>query len=652
MSRIPFRGMCVVLVLLITLSTIGNFASQSAIADPGDGGVPAESPILGLRELGANSTIAFYGAQGTETLTIPVPPGLVPAELTAVVEIPVNLQAGMLTAMQDDETISRVPIPQGDRVPISIPLAGVTVVDNAVTLVLRTYLMPVEGYCLDPTNPLRLTDAAIRYDGVELPPTTVSDFLPPILRKLTILIPARPLYIESEAAARLATAVVARYGKQNPEVAVLPLADGQDGPAEPSAPMERQIVIREGPEVAVALRDGGGIPSLLISGPPNQLINQARLLSSDVARLAVSSRAVLGPLKTVPQLPADVTTIRQLGQPGVNATALSPQVSIGLDQTRLGRSARNVRVHLEGTYTPLPSSIGGSVVAAINGETIDQWPVEGAGVIDRWVDIPDRLLQRYINLGVAINISGNTGRCGEFQPITLTIDGDSPVQTTAADPPLTTGFQSVPQALLPRIDVGVGQDAFADTRRAVSVLVGLQRMSALPMDTVVMPLQQAIDSANAAILISADGWSDQRITLPVSTNESGVLEVAGVGPNTDETTLTLDPAERFGSLQTVFDGRRTLLIATSNGAPQQVDALLAWLDAVPARWSRLTGTAVLAPVGRDPITFEADDLQQSATSVDEANGLPYWWIGASVVLVVAAGAGLIWWRTRRKTPGG
>ena len=56
-------------------------------------------------------------------------------------------------------------------------------------------------------------------------------------------------------------------------------------------------------------------------------------------------------------------------------------------------------MHLRGSYTPLPASVGGSVVAAINGETIDRWPTDGAGAIDRWVDIPNRLLQRYTNLG-------------------------------------------------------------------------------------------------------------------------------------------------------------------------------------------------------------------------------------------------------------
>src|SRR5439155_19593691 len=140
-----------------------------------------------------------------------------------------------------------------------------------------------------------------------------------------------------------------------------------------------------------------------------------------------------------------------------------------------------------GSYTPLPSSVGGQVVAAVGGATINSWPADSTGIIDRWVDIPDRLLQRYINLGVAINITGNTGRCGEFQPITLTIDGDSPVQSSLAKPPVPKGFQALPQALMPRVQIGTS-DKFDDTRRAVAILVGLQRLSARPIDTVVPSL--------------------------------------------------------------------------------------------------------------------------------------------------------------------
>lgn len=650
MGRIMFRGIRVVLAFFICLSALGSFSQQMALADTADGGLVARSPVLGFRELGANSTVAFYGAQGTETLTIPVPRGLVPAELLAVVEIPVNLRAGVLTVTQDDRTISRVPLPEGDRVPISIPLAGVTVVDNAVTVVLRTFLVPLEGYCLDPTNPLRLSDSAIRYEGVEMAPATVSDFLPPVLRKLTILIPSAPSNVESGAAIRLATAVVARYGKQSPEITLARLGEGLVEPAGPSAPMERQIVIREGADAGVALRGTGGVPWLLIGGQADQLTNQTRLLASDVSRLALASKAVVGPLKTVAQLPADLTTMRQLGQPGVNATALDPQVSIALDQTRLGRSVRDVRVHLRGDYTVLPQSVGGSVVVAIAGTTIDQWPTDGSGTIDRWIDVPNALLQRYTNLGVAIDISGNTGRCGEFQPITLTIDGDSPIQSSAADPPVLEGFQSLPQALMPRVEIGIGSDAFADTSRAMSILVGLQGLSALPIDTVVLPFAQAVASPNPAVLIAAEGWSNQDLTLPVAVDGTGQLSVQSVDGTGESGTLALDPALEFGSLQTVRDGQRTLLVATSNGGSGQLDALLGWLGGDVNRWSRLAGTAVIGTPLQDPVMVNST-LPQSESSPTATSSSTPWIIGAGVIVAVAIGAGSILLRRRRRTPG-
>lgn len=48
-----------------------------ALAAPADASVTTPAPALSLAALGANSTLSFYGAQGVESLTLPVPPGLV-----------------------------------------------------------------------------------------------------------------------------------------------------------------------------------------------------------------------------------------------------------------------------------------------------------------------------------------------------------------------------------------------------------------------------------------------------------------------------------------------------------------------------------------------------------------------------------------------
>ena len=77
-------------------------------------------------------------------------------------------------------------------------------------------------------------------------------------------------------------------------MAVEPLGDGQTAPPTPSLPLQRQIVIREGPGDGVSLGGDAGVPPLLISGPADELVNQTRLLWGDIGRLALSSKAVVG----------------------------------------------------------------------------------------------------------------------------------------------------------------------------------------------------------------------------------------------------------------------------------------------------------------------------------------------------------------------
>jgi hypothetical protein len=309
-----------------------------------------------------------------------------------------------------------------------------------------------------------------------------------------------------------------------------------------------------------------------------------------------------------------------------------------------------VRVHLIGSYTPLPNTVGGQLVATIAGETVDRWPTEDNGAIDRWLDVPDRLLHRYTTLSVQVNISGNTGRCGEFQPITLTIDGESVVQTVAAKPPVPQGFQAIPQDLMPRVQVGIGSDAYADTVRAVLIMTGLQRLSALPIDTVVVPLQEAIDTPNPAVLIAPEGWNHPELPLKVKAPDTVPMTLDVVDDDGNPTTLTLDPALKFGSLQTFFDGKRSVLVATSNGDAGELDQLLNWLQADERRWSVVDGLGLIAAPGRDPVLVPIETSPQEGNpAADRPHPNPWWWVGGGLLAVVAAGSAWFLLRSRRKT---
>ena len=185
--------------------------------------------------------------------------------------------------------------------------------------------------------------------------------------------------------------------------------------------------------------------------------------------------------------------------------------------------------------------------------------------------------------------------------MTLKIDDATTIDSSPADPPDPAGFQSIPQALMPKVQVGVEPESFDDTARAVSIMEGLQRLSGSRIDTEVVPLASAIDSDSPAILISADGWDDDKVVPPVRSSTDGKSKSQRIGGGSPAT-LTLDPATPFASLQVGRSGNRTVLFATSENAPEQLDSLLDWLDGDVRRWAALDGTAVISLPGRDPVS--------------------------------------------------
>jgi hypothetical protein len=600
-SKVRLSAVCSLLTLVTLFAALAM--AEGAGADPDDPTAAPPGMVLSLKALGSASSLSFYGQEDSQTVVLPVAPGTVPAEVRATVELPPNVARGSIAIIQDDHVLSRVNLPAVQEAPVVLPLTGVVVADNSITITLRSYLVAPEGFCVyDPTNPLRLNDVSVSYVGSASLPAAVADFLPPILGRLSLFIPPAPVRSESDAAVALAAALVAHYGQQPVAVDVEALPSGQSVPVLPRGSFDRQIVITDKPDAALYLQDDGGVPALQITGHGAELTNQTRLLTSNLAVLAVTSKAVAGPVLMSAQLAPDATTLRRIGDPGSRAVALTnPSVTVGIDQTRLGRPSGGVRVHLLGSYTPLPPAYGGQVLVSVGDHVIQRWAAESTGTIDRWVQIPDRLLQRFTALTVAVD-AGDAGGCGRGHPITLIIDGDSPVQSTPATPPVPPGFQSLPEALMPLVQVGIGDDGFADTVRAVSLLAGMQRLSAVPLATTVVSLAKALASTSPAVLVSSKGWDDPGITLPVSRPASGTFAVRGVDGNDEPTTLTLDPQVRFGSLQVVLDRGRTLLVATSTGDPSLLDAALRWLAADPRHWATVNGNALIALPGRDPAT--------------------------------------------------
>jgi hypothetical protein len=390
------------------------------------------------------------------------------------------------------------------------------------------------------------------------------------------------------------------------------------------------------------------------------LKDQTRLLFSEIAKLALAPKAVAGPLTSQSLQPGNVVTLGDLEQPELSATGLSPSVSVGLDQTEWGRSIHSVRLHLLGSHTPVP---GGDITVTVGNEMIDLWRTEDNGVIDHWVEVPDHLLQRYTRFD--IRLSGTYGPCGDFSTagpgdkvLSLVINDDTTVESSPATPPVPGGLRSLPQALMsPKVDIGIGNDTLGDTVRAVTIMVGLQRMSVPPMETAVMGVQDVIDSSNPGLVIAADGWKHPDVVLPVSAAPEGPVVVSAVDDDGKPATLSLTPPLRFASLQTVLDRGRSLLVATSDVGPAQLDELLNWLNSDRTRWSTIDGVALVSTPGQGPVTVNVvgspDVASEGGADTGWLQSLHARWLlwagGAAVALLVVGAALIVLIRRRRRS---
>lgn len=651
LSRLSGVRTVVTLVAVLGLFVTPSFLSASllstsllAAADAAPGDTP---PPLSLDAIGAGDTITFPGQQGQVSLSLPVPDGLAPSALRGTTTLPPFVTGGFVDVLQQDRLVSRTPINAAPSAPIELPLPGITVDKRAADLVLRAYLR-VDGICqFDPDNSFRIVNANVVYSGREAAPTTVADFLPPVLRKLTIYVPDDVAQAEGSAAVNLATAVVGRYGTAPVGVQTASLPRSDLVPTDRPGALERQIVVSTSAPDGLTLRTGPGGPYLLIGGPAANLIAQTRLLTSDLAPIAMASSAVAGQLFNAPQLPPAVHTLADLGVTNQSVTSASwPSVAVGIDQTRLGRPSKNIRVQFVGTYTPTPGDVGGQLSVRLGDKVIDTWTADSSGTFNRWVSIPDADLARFMQLTLTLSRGDDVAGCGNGFQSSLSLDSSGEVTSDPADPPIPSGFGSLPQALMPRLQLGWTTGDVADVSRAVTIMAGMQRLSAAPLGVDVVPVSDVLSSDQPGVVIAANGSGLPQLSLPVYSDGRTVNVVATSG---EKSQVTLSPGLAYGSLQVARDDDRTLLVATSTNLPAGLDDTLAWLSAEPDRWAQISGTAMIKTPGRDPVfVVDAAPAQQESTSDDGVTVSRA--IGVAAIVVLALGA-LAWLFARRRRSG-
>ncbi|MFC9515585.1 hypothetical protein ACFTSD_07655 [Nocardiaceae bacterium NPDC056970] len=644
-SRAPRRRLATLVTgTLVAVAALLPGVGTASAQDSDDTTVGTGQSVP-FSELGRPADLQFVSDSAPVTVTLPVPDGLQARRLTGTLTTPMDFRQGWLEVRSDGRVVQRVEIPAANEegIPLSVPLDGLPVTDRSVTLTITSHYIPIDNRCYDRSQfaPLTLRDATVDYAGTERQPASPAEFLPPILRKLTIYVADPSSAAEQNAALTLSTAVVNHYGNQPTRVEVTQAPAG-GVPSVAPALFERSIAVAGASEARIGLEPTpAGAPVLRITGNETALSSQVDLFVANLDGYAAASRAIAAPDVKVPEVAQDVVSLEQLKIGSLTASGLNHiEVPIEVNQTQLGRPIRDLSAHLFGTYVPLPPSRSGILTVSLGGTQLASAPLDSSGKFDVRADVPNNLLSRFMTLTVALDITGDF-QCGTSDASSLTVDPRSTVASHLASPPLPGGFASLPQTLLPTVDVGLGDNGLGDLRRANQLLVQMQHSSYLPLQPRVRPLTEAATDTLPAILVAADGNLPQSVRQPLASADPALLALQGVAGTTP-----------YGTLQVIEQGNRTVVLATSNGEPRDLDALLGWLDADPSQFPRLTGDVLIGPRDAQPfaIGVKVTDVAAQADA-EEDSGIGTGAIvaivaGTAVLAVIVVGA-TVWLRRRR-----
>lgn len=606
--------------------------------------------VISATAIGMSDELAFRDRTDEVAVPVPVPAGLTPRTLVGTIQTPVGLGLGQLEAWSGDLLLARIPVDGAEEfVRVEVPLDRARVRDQVADVTLRTVLDSDGGACPDwSERSLELRDGEVRYDGEPETPRALSDFVPPVLDRLEIYLADQPTPVEAEAAAELATAASARFGRRGLKVEVLPASAPR---ATSASPFTRRVEIREGGDARIDLVDAP-VPTVVISGDATSLVQQSRSVTTDLGELAVTDAVTVDAQLPVPRALMTEATLDQLGTGSITARAPGTvQASFGLDQTRLATVTGDVTVDLRGTYSPPPAGGSGLVVVEAGGTVLDSWVADQSGVLDRTVTVPAQLLGRYTDIDVSLQTAGEGAACGVALPLTMLVSGDTRVRITEPTSPAPRGFESVPQALMPRVQLATGTNSLADVGRAVTILSELQRLSELPLRSEWVSVDDLLDSGAPGILVTSDRVPDG-LSLPLAITGGRTMQVIARGQDEPSTVRFYEDID-FASLQVVEDEDRAIVVASTSSGSAELDRTLDWLGSDPDRWNGLRGNVLFTAPGREPAalsTTEAlvNSTAESTSSRDVRLALT---VGAVAAVAGLALAGIVWLVTRRGRTG-
>lgn len=595
------RAMSLCLPALLVFAVAG-----SAYAQPNDAADPAAAPpdgdaasrTLSWPDLGLQPGLELY-PDSSQSVTVQVPAGLRATRLQGLIHAPMNVDSGYLEVTDGEgKFLAAVNLPPSVGAsavtPLDVDISGAQTQASAIDVSFTLRALDGADRVCGPTQRLTLSDLATVFTGNQPPVTTIANFFPPVLERVTIYAPTDANATEQQGVLTLVSTLARIYSALKLDIAVVNQPRGAVPP--PTSGLARAVVVETGP-AGLRLENAGTPDAYLgVSGDGDELSSQMALLVNSLQPLAQTATARVDKVGSEAPVPGDTLTFSQLKVGGQATVIRSSTLRVGIDRTLLGPRSDSVEVHLLADYTPVRKDDAATVVIKADGLIVYRAMLDDTGLLDATFDLGSQMLdEQWINMELALTYTPRQ-ECGTLiAPITFQIDPRSTLTMHRGGNPLG-GFAAFPSEFGPMFVValdGSGPDQIAYAARVVAAIARLTRAELKPQ---VVDLQTAAD-ANSGALIVAKSQALQQLPLnpPVAGDGSSVNFALP-----DDLQLNIDGG--LGSIQAFADAarNRSVVLVTTTAEWTLVDPLFGYIDGAVKDWSELTGDVLAAGVAGTP----------------------------------------------------
>lgn len=641
-----------VLLVAAMLMVSGVGAPTRAHAEPlnTDPGT-ADDLTLPLPALGLPADTTLLGGGVSQTISLPVSPGLAVRRLRGLIHAPVDFAAGFVEIDDGNGALLATVdlpavVPAQAVVPFDVDVSAgqVTGSNLVLSLTVREPPIPPDQRC-GLGERLELSGLAAVYAGSEPAPTTVAAFFPPVLQRLVIYTPIDADGSEQQAVLVLASAVARTYGAQATAISVVTQPRGSAPP--PAPQLSRAVVVENGDAAITVVNAGRSNVYLKLTGRGDQLTDQVSPVVNRLQSLLQTPNARVNQAGSNGDPTSDQITFGRGNLTGEASVLRTGKLTVGIDRSALGAGrVDNLGVHLLATHTPVASLDSATLVVRANGQAVYTTPLTDNGHVDATFDIPAKFLRQRIVFDFELTFSPRQ-LCNLTQaPMTFQLDPRSTLAMRRGGRAVG-GFGAVPSEFSPEFLVALDGSGPNQLDYAARVVADVARQTSTTLMPRVVDVKAAADAHTGALIVA------NAMTLKVASIRPPI------GGESSDVRVTLpddlhaDIAGGLGSIQTFADQPRdrTVILVTTSGAWSLVDPLLAYVDQQPNGWSSLTGNVLAA--GADGVvttlSIGSDDAAPAAPNDDVS--WPIWLaIGAGAVVLFALVFGAItWWRRRRGT---